>query len=209
MPSTFLSQTSDSQTNILVLFDFDGTITRKDTLLDFIKFYRGNASFYAGMLFLLPTLVALKLRLIPNWRAKERVLMYFIGGTAEKSFRQTCHTYARQRLPSLIKDSALQKIRAFQAQGADVYLVSASAEHWLTDWCQSNGLHLIATRLEVQAGVLTGKIAGKNCYGSEKAHRIRQEVDLSRYDTIYGYGDSRGDREMLQLAHIPHYRFFK
>lgn len=209
MPSTSYSQKSDNQPTTLVLFDFDGTITRKDTLLDFIKFYRGNASFYAGMLRLLPTLIALKLKLIPNWRAKERVLTYFFGGTAEKYFQETCSTYARQRLPSLIKDSALQKIRAFQQQGAEIYLVSASAEHWLKDWCQSNGLHLIATRLEVQAGVLTGKIAGKNCYGPEKAQRIREEVDLSRYDTIYGYGDSRGDREMLQLAHVPHYRFFK
>ena len=201
-------QSPTPTSSTLVLFDFDGTVTRKDSLFDFIRFYRGRTSLYLGMLWLAPMLVVFKLGLIPNWKAKERVLTHFFAHEPEEVFQQKCAMYAQQRLPRIVKDSALRKIREHQKQGADVYLISASAENWLQSWCESMGLPLIATRLEVQDGKLTGRIAGNNCYGPEKASRIRCEIDLSRYDTIYGYGDSRGDREMLALTHFPHYRFF-
>ena len=192
----------------LALFDFDGTVTRRDSLLDFIKFYRGTLSFYVGIVRLLPVLVLFKAKVIANWKAKEYVLSYFFAQEPLAVFQQKCEVYAQQRLPRIIKESALRKIREFQRQGADVYLVSASAENWLQGWCHSLGIGLIATRLETQEGKLTGKIAGNNCHGPEKVVRIQCEIDLSQYQQIYGYGDSRGDRAMLALAHFPHYRFF-
>lgn len=194
---------------ILALFDFDGTITRRDSLFDFIRFYRGTARFYGGMLRLSPMLVRFKLGFLPNWRAKERVLTYFFAGEAERIFRQRGDAYAHQRLPGIIKEAARQRINQLREEGADIYVVSASAEVWLQAWCDTLGLRLIATRLEVQHGRLTGKIRGHNCYGPEKVRRIREVVNLDRYDQIYGYGDSAGDREMLQLATFPHYRFFR
>ena len=193
----------------LVLFDFDGTVTRKDSLFDFIIFYRGRIPFYWGMLWLSPAMVLFKLGIIPNWKAKEKVLSYFFAGESVQAFQDKSQAYARQRLPSIIKESALDKIREFQTEGADIYVVSASAENWLIGWCESLGIQLIATQLEVREAKLTGKIAGSNCYGPEKAVRIQGCIDLSQYDKIYGYGDSRGDREMLALAHFPHYRYFK
>ena len=208
MPASLASLPS-GKPSTLVLFDFDGTVTRKDSLFDFITFYRGPVAFYRGMIWLSPMLVLFKLGIIPNWKAKERVLAHFFAQEPLETFQQQCDTYARQRLPRIIKESALQKIRAFQRQGADVYLVSASAENWLKAWCESHGIHLIATRLEIQENRLTGKIAGSNCHGPEKVARIQDEIDLSQYDEIYGYGDSPGDRDMLALTHFPHYRVFK
>lgn len=61
----------------IVFFDFDGTITRKDTFLEFIKFYRGSYKFYKGFLINSPFLIAYKLNLIPNYKAKQRILKYF------------------------------------------------------------------------------------------------------------------------------------
>ena len=49
----------------------------------------------------------------------------------------------------------------------------------------------------------------RNCFGVEKVNRIRQEYDLSQWDFIYAYGDSRGDQEMLDLADERYYKFFK
>lgn len=196
------------QQPILALFDFDGTLTRRDTLLDFIRFYRGNVSLYRGLIQLAPTLLAFKLGFIPNWIAKERTLTHFFGGESAARFAERGTDYAKQRLPQIIRPSALRKLQELKQQQATVYVVSASAEGWIQPWCESLGLHLIATRLEVQHEKITGKIAGKNCYGPEKAQRIRELLSLAHYE-IYAYGDSRGDREMLELAHYPHYRFFK
>src|SRR5690348_15773750 len=64
----------------LVLFDFDGTITTKDTLIEFLTFYKGKVRLLAGLVILSPMLALYALRLIPNWKAKQHLLKYFIGG---------------------------------------------------------------------------------------------------------------------------------
>ena len=192
----------------LALFDFDGTITRRDSLFDFIQYYRRYWSFIIGIVWLLPTLVKFKLKLISNQRAKERVLSYFFAQEPLETFQRMCDRYGQQRIPMIVKESALKAIQKHKQRGTDVYLVSASAENWLATWCQSLDIGLIATRLEVKDNKITGSIRGKNCHGPEKVVRIRQEIDLSQYDTIYGYGDSQGDKPMLALVHVAHYRFF-
>ena len=63
----------------IAFFDFDGTITTKDTLLEFIKFYKGKYQFYLGFLVYSPFLVAYKLKIIPNYVAKQKVLQYFFS----------------------------------------------------------------------------------------------------------------------------------
>ncbi len=198
-----------SEPPILALFDFDGTITRRDTLFDFIRFYRGKGTLYRGLVQLSPVLLAFKLGFIANWVAKERVLTHFFGGEPQAEFRRRAAEYDRQRLPQIIRPSALREINELKGKKATIYVVSASAEDWIRPWCESLGIHLIATRLETQRQKITGKIVGKNCYGSEKVRRIKEEIDLEHYPTIYAYGDSPGDHELLAVAHYPHYRYFK
>jgi phosphatidylglycerophosphatase C len=86
-------------------------------------------------------------------------------------------------------------------------LVSASLEIYLLPWAKTIGLdQVIGTRLAVQNGLLTGRIIGQNCYGAEKVKRLQAVLgDLSQY-CIYAYGDSRGDRELLEIATCPYYR---
>ena len=61
----------------IAIFDFDGTVTTKDTLLEFIKFVRGPVSFYAGFLRYAPQLLAYKLGLYPNWKVKQQIFSHF------------------------------------------------------------------------------------------------------------------------------------
>nr|WKN36694.1 HAD-IB family hydrolase [Tunicatimonas sp. TK19036] len=208
MKTTADTQTPVATSRCIAFFDFDGTITNRDSFLDFIKFDQGKASFYWGFVWLLPSLIAYKLKLIPNWRAKEKVLTYFFKNTSLAEFQQRCDQYAKERLPHIIRAKALRAIKKHQAQGHDVYLVSASPENWLEAWCHRKGIRLIATRLEVVNERITGKLCGKNCYGPEKAARIQQEIMLTDYHNIYSYGDSRGDKEMLALADFSYYRPF-
>ena len=79
----------------------------------------------------------------------------------------------------------MKKIIWHQEQGHKVVVVSASMECWLKKWCEKYSIDLIATRLEIQDGKLTGKFATKNCYGPEKANRIKEVYDLSQFDYIY------------------------
>jgi len=90
-----------------------------------------------------------------------------------------------------------------------VVIVSASAQDWIKDWCAETGVSMIATKLEVKEGKITGKIEGNNCHGKEKVRRINETYNLSDYNEIYCYGDSRGDKPMLGLGNISFYKPFR
>lgn len=192
----------------IAFFDFDGTITKKDSLFEFIKFAKGNLSFYFGFLILSPMLVCFKLGLISNQKTKELTLKYFFYGLEEKLFKGMCKQFSIAKIDSLIRPKALERIKFHKNNGDSIVVVSASLECWLKDWCMLNNIALIATKALFENQKFSGKFATKNCYGLEKVIRIKQEYDLKQYKTIYAYGDSIGDKPMLTLAHHFEYKPF-
>ena len=195
--------------NRIAFFDFDGTITTRDTLLEVIKFHKGRFKFYLGFLINSPFVVAWKAGIISNQAAKERMLQYFFGGMPAATFQQGCDEFATTKIPPLIRPKAMEEIQKLLAAGTTVVIVSASAENWIQQWCQLNNLQLIGTRLEIKNNLLTGKIEHRNCHGEEKVNRINATFDLSLYDEIYGYGDTKGDKPMLRLATFSFYKPFR
>lgn len=193
----------------LALFDFDGTLTDRDSLPDFIIHAVGMPRFLLGMLVLTPMLFLYVLKLVRNDIAKEKMLGYFFSGWAIERFNAFGRDYALTRIHQIIRPQALAQLQWHLAEGHDVVIVSASAENWLNAWARQQGCHLIATRMAVQENVLTGYFDGKNCYGQEKVTRICAELDLSEYSNIYAYGDSSGDKPMLALADKAFYKPFR
>jgi len=198
-----------TRTRNLVLFDFDGTITKKDSFTAFIRFYKGSASFYFGVMILLPVLLLYKIGISKNWKVKEVVLKYFFRKEPEEKFYTLCKSFAQHVIPKIVKREALNSIEKHLKNGDRVIVVTASAEDWVKEWCLAMNLELIGTRLEKRDGRLTGRLAGLNCYGKEKVKRIKQLLDVNDYATIYAYGDSKGDEAMLKLADIPVLKPFK
>ena len=193
----------------IAFFDFDGTITTKDTFLEFIKFCKGNLRFYTGMLLNLHYLVAFKLKIIPNQKAKEKVLEHFFKGMPAEEFKNLCHQFSQQALPKLIRPKAIEEIKKLQAEDYALVIVSASPQNWILPWAESMNLPVLASCLELNDGKVTGKLDGKNCRGAEKVRRITEKYVMSDYETIYAYGDSSGDLEMLKLATKAHYKPFR
>lgn len=194
--------------NTLALFDFDGTITTHDSLLKFIRFVAGDINAIRGLILLSPVLIAYKLRLIPNYKAKQYVLSYFFKGMTEDEFHSVAEEYSLKHIDTIVRPKAMKKIIWHKKQGHRIVIVSASIDYWLRPWCDHNGLELIATKLEVKNGVITGKLLTKNCYGVEKVNRINEIYRLKEYEYIYAYGDSKGDKELLHLADKSYYNYF-
>lgn len=192
----------------IAFFDFDGTITTKDTMLQFIIFCKGRLSFYSGMLFISPWLVAMKLKLISKTAAKEKMLTWFFSGEDFAKFNNECSLFIKNKLPGLIRPTALKKIEEHKRHGHEVVVVSAAISNWMADWCFKNNLKCISTKLEVVNQKITGKLNGPNCNDKEKVNSILQEYNLKDYDEIYCYGDTNGDKPMLQLATHPYYKHF-
>lgn len=187
----------------------DGTLTRRDTFFEIIKYIHGTHRFYAGLLLLSPYLFLYMIGVMSNWKAKEKVLAFFFGGMPYVAFQQKCDRFAMDKLPDLLRSDAMRTLKDLKKLDTDILVVSASAENWLSPWCESLGMTCIATKLEIKDGKLTGKIAGNNCNGTEKVNRIQQSIDLSAYETICCYGDSKGDLPMLKLATHAYYKIFK
>jgi phosphatidylglycerophosphatase C len=193
----------------LILFDFDGTITRKDSLIVFIKYVIGDFNYYKGLLILSPMLLAYKLKIISNNIAKEKLIAHFFKGWDKIEFQSIANNYSIEKIDEIIRPKALERIKWHQEKGHTVVIVSASVECWLKGWCKKNNLGLIGTKLEVKNNKLTGKFSTKNCYGIEKVNRIKEKYNLSDYNTIFAYGDSGGDKEMLSIADKKHYKYFE
>jgi phosphatidylglycerophosphatase C len=194
--------------NNLVLFDFDGTITTKDSLKKFLIFYHGSFKVVIGLLVLSPVFFLYGLKIISNSKAKQILLQWFFNHEPLEVFNQNCRTFARQYIPKLLRHIAVEQIKYHKNKHETIVVVTASAENWVKPWCDEMNLHCIGTKLEVKENKLTGKYHGENCYGPEKSNRIRDQFDLSKFDKIIAYGDSRGDREMFAMANQYYYKIF-
>jgi phosphatidylglycerophosphatase C len=191
----------------LALFDFDGTITRRDTLLDFMLYVKGYPSAAGISVCLIPWLIAFKMKRISSQTFKERFLTLSFRGFSEETLRRKGREYA-VRIPGLIRPGALERLDWHRQQGHRIVIVSASTDVWLAEWCRNQDIELICSAMEFIDGVCTGRLSGDNCRGPEKVRRIREELDPDSYAKIYAYGDSSGDTEMLAFAHEGAYRPF-
>ncbi|MBS1600332.1 MAG: haloacid dehalogenase-like hydrolase [Bacteroidetes bacterium] len=193
----------------IAFFDFDGTITTKDTLLEIIKFQKGAAFFYIGFILYAPILIAFKLKIVSNSWAKQQILKFFFGNNQLQDFQTGCDLFVDQVLPKLIRPKAIKEISKLQQLNADVVIVSASAGNWIKKWTDQLGVQLISTILEYKNQKVTGRFEGKNCHGIEKVNRIKAIYDLAQYDEVYCYGDTSGDKPMLSIANISFFKPFR
>jgi HAD superfamily hydrolase (TIGR01490 family) len=194
--------------NTLALFDFDGTITRKDTFIELIKFTHGPFRFWFSMWLLSPILFLYICKLIRNDKAKMILFRFFYGGWKYERFSKSGEDFCENKLPGLLRASALEKLSYHQKNGDRIIVVTASGKEWVEPWCKKMGIEILSTEPEVIDHIITGKFATPNCYGPEKVRRIQSLLSLPAYDTIYAYGDSGGDKEMLSIAQNSHYKSF-
>ncbi len=192
----------------LALFDFDGTITRKDTLLDFMMYVKGRPAALIVFIKLLPAVMSFKFKKLSNQVFKERFLTLAFAGYDEKTLWALGCEYARLRIPKLIRAGAMERLDWHRRQKHRIVIVSASADVWLAEWCREQKLELICSALNFSEGIFTGRLKGRNCRGAEKVRRIKESINTSEYNVIYAYGDSSGDTEMLEFADKPFFRPF-
>lgn len=187
-------------------FDFDGTLTTKDTLLEFIRFAKGPCRFWLGMLRFVHLLVLMKLGLYPNWKAKQKVFAHFFEGMRLEDFDTLCQEFATSSR-HLLRPKGIEAINQAIGDEAEVLIVSASIDNWVQPFFPE--VQVLGTQIEVKDGFLTGNFLTQNCYGQEKVNRI-QALYPNRQDYhLTAYGDSRGDKELLDFADKAYYKPFR
>ncbi len=189
----------------LALFDFDGTVTTRDTMLEFIRFAGKPTRVATGVVTLWPLGGLYLMNAMSSQRFTESLMKYFFRGQTLDHVEHLGAAFAETRLPRLVRPRALNRIRWHLENQHRVVIVSASFDVWLAPWCRKNGLELVASRFEIRDGKLTGRFDGRECSGPEKVRRIRSFLNLEDYAKVYAYGDSPSDKPMLALAHESFY----
>ncbi len=185
----------------VAVFDFDGTLTTKDTLLMFIRFAAGTQRFLIGFMLFSPIIIFTKLGMFDNHRCKEKVFSWFFKGMKYDEFEELGRRFC-SKLKNVARASTTQALAKHRQQGDTVYVISASIEEWVRPYCETLGVNRVqATQVEKDKnGVLTGRFASHNCYGEEKVKRLLAvEPDRETYH-LTAYGDSKGDLAMFALA---------
>jgi len=185
----------------LAVFDFDGTITRKDTLIEFIKFTKGKWRFYSGILLFSPLLVAMKLKLFPNWEVKQQLFSYFYKGISVEIFDKWGVEFGAM-IDKMLRPKVMKVLKLRRKNGEKIIIVSASIENWIKPWADKTGIDMV---LSTQIGVdfknrITGKFLTKNCYGQEKVSRLLCAFPNRNEYKLIVYGDSCGDKELIEMA---------
>jgi len=204
-------QTSRSSQGIfrpLVAFDFDGTLTWKDSFMAFLRWRAGARRYAAGMARLAPHAFAY-LGHRDRERLKIRAVREFLAGVPRAELEAAAQRFATERSRRLLRPDATQVWKRWQHQGARLVIVTASPEIIVAPFARGLGAErLIGTRLAYDAqDRVTGDFIGANCRGPEKVVRLREaygdDVVLEA-----AYGDTDGDREMLGIAEQPGLRVF-
>ncbi len=190
-------------------FDFDGTITRKDSSWAFLFMVKGPFRVGLGVFWLMPMLIGFKLGWIDRQLAKEQLMKHFLGGMSQEALAAYGKRFFEEKLSSLIRPQALERLQWHQENDHRCLLVTASYDIWTADWAAANGMELVASRSAYEAGVFQGKIVGENCRGPEKVKRIEALLGGKTIEKTYAYGDTSGDHKMLAWADEAYFKPFR
>lgn len=185
---------------LVAAFDFDGTISRRDTLVPFLRRFRGLPRFAGAFFRGVPALGG------PERREayKAAVFHRLLAGVPAEDLEAAALAYGRE-LPTRFRPDIVERIRWHQDEGHEVVIVSASLRAYLDPVVEHLGLNgVCAVELEVAGdGRLTGRMAGRNCRGPEKVARLTEWLGGDEPERLWAYGNSTGDRELLAAAHEP------
>lgn len=208
------SNMQEKQQKIVAAFDFDGTITSRDTLPSFLIYSAGKKEAMQKLLRLSPAMFAYLCGIVSRQDIKERVLKSFFKGISLTQLERLGSAFSTSpSLNKLLSTRALKRLEWHKKQNHTCVLISASIDVYLKPWAKKAGFdEIICSTIEAdENGIVSGNLRGRNCWGQEKSTRLEEHLGTRNMPrnsyTLFAYGDSRGDLELLSMADHPFYRY--
>ena len=186
---------------VVAVFDFDGTLSRGESGIKFARFILDKYQFIWFLLRHLPFFILYGLR-IQHEKMLKTMMRYAFKDRSELITAQMAEQFVKEVLLKNINSAVVEKLHWHQQQGHRCIIVSRAAEIYLQPWAkQMNIDYVCGTRLEInERACYTGEIVGLSCDGAEKVKRLYALLGNRSDYTVYAYGDSYGDNEMLADA---------
>jgi len=196
----------------IAAFDFDGTLARGGSVMEFLVATRGTLTVAVSVLMLLPlSVMAVLFGGHFADRFKERLFVRVLGGMAESELMAVGEEFARHHFGRKVRGDVLDRLEWHRSEGHLIVIVSASPECYVGTVAKMVGASgAVATQFRVgNTGRIDGRFQGRYCRGAEKARRLQEWIDAEagrgrggqgKETYLWAYGNSLGDRDMLSMA---------
>lgn len=183
-----------------VIFDLDGTLTKKDTYLPFLWLCLGQFGLQKLSVVVLPLYVLLyKLGIISNHQLKEIFLSKILTGISLEQLEPVSEKFVSSLIDKGLNRPIIQVLNVHLKKRHKVILVSASFDFYVLKLARKTGINqVVCTRAEVNDGILTGRILGKNCHGEEKVRRLESTLSQPDWRSSVLYTDHHSDYPLLK-----------
>lgn len=203
-----MKQDAQSADDPIVAFDFDGTLTTKDSFTAFLKWRTPPGRWVLGGLRLVPAALAYLVHR-DRGRIKAAAVREYLQGVTRERLEADARRFAALYSRSLLRPDAVMAWKRWRDERVRLVIVTASPDLVVAPFARGLGADdLIGTPLAFDAqDRVTGSFASANCRGPEKVARLKALFgpDLR---VRAAYGDTTGDTEMLAIADEPYFRVF-
>lgn len=189
----------------LALFDFDGTLTTRETFPDFMRYAVARPRLLVGGVLLAPVVFGYRRGWVAGNPTRASIVQVGLRGVDASRLRAQGDAFARGVLPGVLRPEAMARLAWHRERGDRIVVVSGGLDVYLAPWCATQGVELLCSVLAERDGRITG-YAGAQCVGEEKVRRVRALCDPQAYAAIHAYGDTHEDNAMLAMAHHRTYR---
>jgi phosphatidylglycerophosphatase C len=198
---------------VVAAFDLDGTLTEGGSVAAWLRSVAGVKTSTKALLRHAPSLTYAAVKGGKTADAtKEELFTELLRGKSLDEVAEASKVFARHHVAKELRTDVKARLDYHVASGHRVVIVSASPELYVEEVGKILGADgVVATRLAVDgSGKLTGRYEGKNCRGAEKFSRTTTWMrgqgllgSSEQMPVLWAYGNSRGDRRLLQAANFP------
>ncbi len=204
-----MAQDAASADDPIVAFDFDGTLTIKDSFTAFLVWRTPLGRRALGGIRLIPAFCRYLFHR-DRGRIKADAVAEFLRGVSRDQLESDARRFAELHSRSLLRPDAVMAWKRWRNERVRLIIVTASPDIVVAPFARGLGADdIIGTPLAFdERDRITGAFASPNCRGPQKVVRMRAAYGEDLVVRA-AYGDTTGDTEMLAIAQEPYYRVFK
>lgn len=183
----------------LVLFDFDCTLTIRDTIWPFTTFLlKQNQRGYTVRLAAFCLSGLLRIHVISNHYFKKGLAALLVRGRSTQEIELIAERFHNAYLERILNRTVVRSLVEHMVHSDEIYIVSSNFDFLLKPLQKRwNLAGIIATRTEVLNGIFTGRLVGNACHGKEKVARVIECFGPTITKEAVAYGDSASDAFLL------------